>query len=166
MASEEVCELKYEHLVIAQADLVQRYIEYIPQLSHRAKFDPAFNSVRIVSTSTYPVVHVNICERLLRNTPWSQDRWLYLRYIVYPSGFVALAKPATFEYLGAETAYMDPVKEWVAAIKGPLELTASKARINARARALKEELVVAVWKPARVAALLERGGWDLIDALI
>jgi hypothetical protein len=39
------------------------------------------------------------------------------------------------------------------------------AQARAFTTAIKEELVAKVWAPARMAKLLERGGWDLVEAV-
>ncbi len=155
----------YEHLLAARDDLVRHCEREIPSLRSRAKFQPDFQSISILSRGSHAILCVNVCEHLLRNTPWEFDRQLSLRYAVLPCGTVSLADPEVFEYLGAERAYKEPLESFIRSLMPSLEVAASKVRANARARVLKESIVAAVWAPKRLAALLERGGWDLIEAL-
>jgi Leucine-rich repeat (LRR) protein len=40
----------------------------------------------------------------------------------------------------------------------------SKIRTQRRNEVFKEDLIAEFWKPSRVAKMLERGGWDLVDS--
>ncbi len=56
-------------------------------------------------------------------------------------------------------------KRWHQCVSNWLQLIRRREQEGAteKSRLIHEELVAVVWAPARVAALLERGGWDLVD---
>ena len=64
---------------------------------------------------------------------------------------------------GAERAYKRCVQEWADVTYAAAQEAASKRRVQARTKAIKEDLMAKMWHPDRVAALLEKGGWDLVD---
>ncbi len=53
------------------------------------------------------------------------------------------------------------VHDWIDQIKAHFDRSARKQRYAP----IHEELAAKMWSPARVGALLETGGWDLVDAL-
>ncbi len=159
--------------LMAAPDLARRYREYIPRLKNRAQWRPDFDGCRIKMPDTplqAAIVEVFIVENLdMGNHPhrhlFPRERWIHLHYAVTPSGSTSCVTATTYGWAGAESAYKQPVDEWVDAIRNRLEEDAAKERTQARARAIHEELVAAVWAPTRVAALLDQGGWDLVDAV-
>jgi hypothetical protein len=53
------------------------------------------------------------------------------------------------------------IHDWIDAIKAHFD----RAERKQRYAPIHEELAAKMWSPARVGALLEAGGWDLVDAL-
>lgn len=160
--------LNYDALKAALPDLRRRYYEYIPRLWNRAQFSPEFDGVTIEQpgklTQFAAIVNVYIIEHV--GTPqWPRQNWINLRYGIYPTGFASSLIERQAHYAGAESAYSQPPSEWAAAVLKSVTEEAAKVRIVARAKAIHEELVAYVWAPERMAARLERGGWDLVDAL-
>lgn len=161
--------LTFEALNAELNDLRQRYHDYIPRLTNRAHLRPEFDGLSILR-STDPnnnpiVAFVNV--RIIENTGTPRFPATYtldLHYAIYRSGFAVLAGHAQPHHWGGGYAYTQPANEWAAAILERLTQEATKARIQARARSIHEELVAAVWSPARLSAMLEKHGWDVVDA--
>jgi hypothetical protein len=161
--------LTYEALTSleVQRDLTRRFHKYVPLLYNRAHLAPQFEWARILEPRTdfVAMVVVSIYETIrlplvLRTNSYHME----LFYGIFSSGaVVTITEPNAFTY-GAQTAYQQPVEEWINAIKQRLLEEASKRRIQARAQALKEDLIAAVWAPARLKKRLEEGGWDAVEA--
>jgi hypothetical protein len=160
--------LTYEALHTELHDLCARYHDYIPRLTNRAHLRPEFDGVSIQRPAdpTSPIVAyvvVRIIERT--GTPrWPMTYTLNLPYAVYRTGFAVLDGHAQPNHMGGGYAYSEPPTKWAAAILERLTQEAVKARIQARARAIHEELVAAVWSPARLGAMLEKHGWEGVEA--
>lgn len=161
--------LTYEALNSELQNLRTRYGDYIPRLTNRAHLRPEFDGLSILR-STDPnnnpiVAFVNV--RIIENTGtprWPATYTLDLYYAIYRTGFAVLTSHAQPHHWGGGYAYTEPVNEWAAAILERLTQEATKARIQARARAIHEELVAAVWSPTRLGAMLEKHGWEGVEA--
>lgn len=157
----------YEALKEALPDLRRRYHDYIPRLYNRAQFRPELDGVSIEPSRDYKqfvaIVNIYILEHV-GTARWPRTNWIHLCYGIFPTGGACNIMAPQFSYMGAESAYSQPPSEWASAIRERLAEEAAKARIIARAKAIHEELVAAVWAPERLAARLKEGGWDLVDA--
>ena len=69
------------------------------------------------------------------------------------------------DWRGGERAYKRCVQDWVDVVYAAVQAETSKRRVVARTKEIKEELMAKMWAPERVAAMLEKGGWELIDGL-
>lgn len=161
--------LTFEALSAELNDLSVRYRDYIPRLTNRAHFRPEFDGVSIwrpADPNNNPIVAYVVVRMIERTgTPrWPMTYTLTLSYAVYRTGFAVLDGQAQPQHMGGGYAYSQPVTEWAAAILERLIQEAVKARIQARARTIHEELVAAVWSPARLSAMLEKHGWDAVEA--
>ena len=54
----------------------------------------------------------------------------------------------------------NPISDWLFRVP-----CLSRYMATNKTRQIKEELMAAAWHPRRVAAWLEGGGWDLVDAM-
>jgi hypothetical protein len=167
--------LTYELLNAARPELVRLYNDYLPHLMNRVQYAPSLESCRVIRSEEpryVAIIQLIIQERmnygnLVNRHLFPQGRWIPIHYVVRPNGSTWASHPngmplqSLFDQDPSVPAYMEPVELWATAIHNE---EASKRRIQARAQALKEELVAAVWAPARVAKRLEDGGWEAIDA--
>lgn len=167
--------LTYEVLNAAQPELVRLYSDYIPRLTNRAHYAPSLEGCRVLRGDVpryAATIEVVIRERmnygnLINRHLFPQERMIVIHYAVYPDGATWAIYPngtstsMMFDTDRSVSVYIEPVRAWAT---NQLE-ECSKQRIQARARAIHEELVAVVWHPDRVALHLQQGGWDLISAL-
>lgn len=162
-------QLTYAALCAARGDLTARFRDYIPRLTNRAMFQPEFAGLRAEVPQGYNtfVVFINVYVIEVVQHPWQrrpQDQHIHLTYGITPTGAISCITAPQMNWSGAESAYREPIDEWIEAVKQRLQEEASKRRTQARAQALKEDLVAAVWAPARLAKRLEQGGWEGVEA--
>ncbi len=160
--------LTYDALKAAVPQFREVIQGILPRMTNRRQWRPELDRYHLERPGPdYPdfvgILTVNIIEHIGWDR-WRVDSFINLHFGIYPTGVVACITAPQLSSRGAESAYRYPVGVWVDGVLARLREAAAKARIQARARAIHEELVAAVWAPARVAALLEKGGWDLVDA--
>jgi len=142
--------------------------DIISRMTNRRHWRPELDGYRLErSGADYPnfvgILNVYIIEHIGVDR-WRTEHRIHLHFGIYPTGVVACITAPQAHYRGAESAYRYLVEVWVDGVLIELQEWASKLRIQTRARAIHEELVAAVWAPARLAAMLEKGGWDLVES--
>lgn len=81
---------------------------------------------------------------------------LRLSFFIYNNGVVQMER----RYGVFEWPIHSIIMDWVYDIERQ-----SKARIQARARSLKEEIVAGAWHPKRIARMIEKGGIEVMEAM-
>ncbi len=142
----------------------------VESMPERARWNPEMAGCEVgYPGKGFPmyVLLVNLSIIEMAHDEWIQsERFMHMTYGITAGGNVEYVKASPNpSWDGAETAYMRLVQDWVNVVKQRLEARVSRRRIQARVAALKEELVAAVWAPARLAKRLEEGGWELVEAL-
>jgi hypothetical protein len=149
--------------------ILAAYEKFLSSQHERAVYAPEL--VRCSVLDKYPqeeseyeaLVRLDIVEHqyIPRYNPIA--RGLVLFYGVRNDGAVVFQNGRNLkEFDGAEEFYKQPLVEFLQ--NSPFD-PFSRARARERTRAIHEELAATLWHPDRVAALLERGGWELVDAL-
>ena len=139
------------------ADLKQRYRDLIPRMTNRAHLEPRFMGLHVDapdSKGQVAVITVYIEEKSIGIVSHE------FRYGVFPDGVVQSLNRTMWGH-GASWPYQHPIDYWIDDL---LLEKASKERTQVRTAAIAEELAAAVWAPARVERLLERGGWSAVEA--
>lgn len=93
------------------------------------------------------------------------DEYVF-KYALYSDGRIGHIEPAAYPYTQRQIfdAYKTwglVIHDWIDAIKAHFD----RAERKARYAPIHEELAAKMWSPARMSALLEAGGWDLVEAL-
>lgn len=93
-----------------------------------------------------------------------KDKFSFV-YDVHSNGVISRNEPrvplSQQQVFDAYDTWGFAVQEWVNSVKAHFDLKARKARWSP----VHEELAAKMWHPDRLAALLERGGWDAVDGI-
>lgn len=94
----------------------------------------------------------------IRHNTRNNQRLVELNYLLGPTGNVQQVAKRDLSNINDIMLFKPIIQEWISDIAHT-----SKQRAQTQTRALKEDLMAAAWAPARVAAWVNAGRYDMLD---